>query len=101
MNKITQLRQMLAFLPEKDIELANKFLDKHDFVRLKELVDSDVIKLGRKITNEISKFVDEHGEDGDYIATELDEQFNVLRNLQMEVDIQAAAFMDEPENPYD
>lgn len=92
---------MLAFLPEKDIELANKFLDKRDFVRLKELVDSDVIKLGRKVADQTSKFVTEHGEEGYYMATELDEQFNVLKNLQMEVDIQAAAFMDEPENPYD
>ena len=42
MKKIKQIYDLLQNLPEKDIPIAVKLLDKRDFIGLKELVDSDV-----------------------------------------------------------
>ena len=44
MKKIEQIRELLQNLPEKDIPIANKLLDKRDFISLKEIVDADVYK---------------------------------------------------------
>lgn len=93
MNKIAQIREMLAFLPEKDIKLANNLLDARHFVELKELVDSDVYKLDKKKLNLMSKLGTEL-ETPEIVQEyyEVEEKFNKLRELQSEVNFQASAF---------
>lgn len=94
MSKINQIREMLNILPEKDIKIANKLLDKRQFVELKELVDSDVFKIGQtKI-----KLMPPADSDGNLLEAPTQEyadaevKYNQLKELQAEIDVQAAAF---------
>lgn len=103
MEKIIQIRGMLEFLPtKKDQKIANDLLDKRKFVELKELVDSDV----RKLSNRKLQLIPKIDDDGNLLEepskeyTEAEERYNKLKELQAEVDIQAAAFEDPDEESY-
>lgn len=95
MSTIDKIRNLFKFLPQKDIELANDFLNKRHFVELKELVDSDVTKAFKLV----EKLMPEE-EDGqcteEYVVAQA--IYNELKTLQSMVDFQAAAFeIDEVE----
>lgn len=86
---------MFVLLPQKDINLANEFLNKRDFLNLKDLIDSDVTKA----YNTFIKFMPED-ENGEYSEAYLRAQviYNDLKDLQALVDKQASAFeIDEVE----
>jgi predicted transcriptional regulator len=93
---------MLNALPEKDIELANKLLDKRQFVDLKELIDSDVYKIN-KTKYSLSPRTDDDGNllenpSKEYIYAE--SKYNQLKELQAEIDLQAEAFESISEEYY-
>lgn len=48
MTIINEIKSLISILPEQDVELALQFVDTRQFESLKELVDSDVIKLERQ-----------------------------------------------------
>lgn len=91
MDKIAEIRMMFECLPERDIPIVNKFLDKRQFVEIKEIVDSDVAKFVKNNYNVIYS--------GNMIPTEEEfgiiEQYNILKDLQLVINSQAAAFIDE------
>lgn len=88
MDKIAQIREMLNVLPEKDIKIANKLLDKRQFVELRELVDSDVYKCAKKkFQLELSS-----GEEPSSEYMEVETYYKSLKDLQDEVTEQAKAF---------
>ena len=48
MKIINQIRQYFIYLPVKDRKIAENLLDGRKFAELKELVDSDVVKITEK-----------------------------------------------------
>lgn len=95
MNTIDKIRSLFVLLPQRDISIANKFLDKRDFLNLKDLVDSDVTKA----YNTFIKLMPED-ENSEYSEAYIRAQviYNDLKDLQSLVDKQAAAFeIDEVE----
>jgi hypothetical protein len=95
MDTISKIRNLFRFLPQKDIEIANNFLNKRDFLNLKYLVDSDVTKA----YNTFIRLMPED-ENGQYTEEYLLAQtiYDELKDLQALVDKQAAAFeIDEVE----
>lgn len=89
MNTIDKIRGLFVLLPQKDINLANEFLNKRDFLSLKDLVDSDVIKAYRALEKLMPE--DENGECSEaYVRAYV--IYNDLKDLQSLVDKQASAF---------
>ena len=91
MNKIDQIRKMINdALPDKDKNIANKFLDERKFDELKEIVDSDVFKVAKKKT-QLSPVTDENGnilEGPSKECIEAEEAYDKLKELQSEVNAQ-------------
>lgn len=73
MNSIKIISQLVSSLPEKDIPIGIKFIEKRDFISLKELVDSAIIIVKRDRLKEVQK--------EQYIHVDLDK----LETLKMEV----------------
>lgn len=48
MTIVDEIKSLISILPEQDVNLALKFVDTRQFESLKELVDSDVIKLEKQ-----------------------------------------------------
>lgn len=90
-KKIKWMYQMLESLPKDDFELCKKFLDKRQFVELKELIDSNAILVSKQLTKLAP--TDDKMLSKRYL--DLETTYNNIKALQSEVDIQAAAFMDE------
>lgn len=86
---IDKIRGLFVYLPQKDINLANEFLNKRDFLNLKDLVDSDVVKVYKILEGLLP-------EEADGIITDeclkMQSIYNALKDLQHLVDIQASAF---------
>lgn len=95
MNTIDKIRSLFVLLPQKDINIANEFLNKRDFPNLKDLVDSDVTKAYDTLLKLMPE--DENSECSEaYIRAQV--IYNDLKDLQALVDKQAAAFeIDEVE----
>jgi hypothetical protein len=47
MTIIDEIKNLISVLPENDVPLALKFIENRQFEHLKDLVDSDVIKLNK------------------------------------------------------
>lgn len=86
----TKIKQLIENLPEKDINLGHKFLEKRDFDSLKELVDSAIYKVKKSRSKHDINNIEK------YINIDLDE----LNSLKAEVDNYVAQLhiMDEPDN---
>lgn len=86
----TKIKQLIENLPEKDINLGHKFLEKRDFDSLKELVDSAIYKVKKSRNKHDINSIEK------YINIDLDE----LNSLKAEVDNYVAQLhiMDEPDN---
>ena len=100
MNKIDQIRKMInEALPDKDKNIANKFLDERKFDELKEIVDSDVFKVARKKI-QLSPVIDENGnilEEPSKECIEAEEIYDKLKELQSEVNAQTSlSLIQEP-----
>jgi hypothetical protein len=95
MNTIDKIKSLFVLLPSKDIVLANEFLNKRDFLNLKDLVDSDVTKAYNIFIKLMPE--DENGECSEaYVRAQV--IYEDLKDLQALVDKQAAAFeIDEVE----
>lgn len=95
MNTIDKIRSLFVLLPQRDINIANEFLNRRDFPNLKDLVDSDVVKVYDTLLKLMPE--DENGECSEaYIRAQV--IYNNLKDLQALVDKQAAAFeIDEVE----
>lgn len=95
MNTIDKIRSLFVLLPQRDINIANEFLNKRDFPNLKDLVDSDVTKAYDTLLKLMPE--DENSECSEaYIIAQV--IYNDLKDLQALVDKQAAAFeIDEVE----
>ena len=52
---VDRIRVLISSLPERDIPLGHKFLDKRDFDSLKELVDSAMYKVKKSQRSENPK----------------------------------------------
>ena len=52
---VDRIRTLISSLPEKDVPLGHKFLDKRDFDSLKELVDSAMYKVKKSQRSENPK----------------------------------------------
>lgn len=48
MTIVDEIKSLISILPEQDVNLALQFVDTRQFESLKELVDSDVIKLEKQ-----------------------------------------------------
>lgn len=48
MTIIDEIKNLISILPEQDVQLALHFVDTRQFEHLKELVDSDVMKLQKQ-----------------------------------------------------
>ena len=96
MATVAQIKEGLNCLPEKDIKIANKLLDKRDFIGLEELVNSDVYK----ITNKYESLLLERkeGEEPTEEIITLQTQYDAIKSLQEDVSAQAAAFKVEDED---
>lgn len=92
MATITQIREKFSCLPEKDIKIANKLLNKRDFLNLEELVNSDVEKMANKY------FACNMQEDPSKECLAIEEQYNALKDLQSVVSEQASAFKEDLPN---
>lgn len=92
MATITQIKEKMKCLPEKDIKIADKLLDKRDFVSLEELINSDVEKISidydliveNSLNTEPSKK-----------EIELAAQYEEIKELQVWVSEQASAFKED------
>ena len=86
----TKIKQLIENLPEKDINLGHKFLEKRDFDSLKELVDSAIYKVKKSRSKHDINNIEK------YINIDLDE----LNSLKADVDNYVAQLhiMDEPDN---
>ena len=93
MDQIAQIRKMFECLPEKDVPIVNKFLDKRQFVEIKEIVDSDVTKFAQKNYSVVFNVLTPTEKDLDIL-----EQYNALKELQLVINLQAAAFIDEEDD---
>lgn len=71
---LDRIKSLLTSLPKKDIEYAQKFLDKRDFESLKMLIDSSIIRIRKNLASDNPKT--------EYL--ELD--FENLQRLKLEVD---------------
>lgn len=56
---VQTIKELVQYLPEKDIKFANKFIDKRDFESLSDLVKSDIYKIERDINSIPEEFEDE------------------------------------------
>jgi hypothetical protein len=72
------MKELVQFLPEKDIKYANKFIEERNFEAFAELVKSDIVKTERSI----DKITDEYSED----RLELQRTLAQLEKLKSEID---------------
>ena len=104
MKIINQIRQYFIYLPVKDRKIAENLLDDRKFAELKELVDSDVIKITEKryklLLNDGTGLTDEEIIKLTEKTADIEEKYNNLKELQEIVDEQAAPFI-EDESMYD
>lgn len=75
---VQTIKELVQYLPEKDIKFANKFIDKRDFESLSDLVKSDIYKIERDINS-----IPEELEDEKIVKQKV---LNQLENLKSEVD---------------
>lgn len=75
---VQTIKELVHYLPEKDIKFANKFIDKRDFESLSDLVKSDIYKIERDINSIPEEFEDER------LAKQ--KVLSQLENLKSEVD---------------
>lgn len=83
MNRVETIKSLIRFLPDKDISLANKFIESRDFESLGELIDSALYKFRR------------HRNDDEYSNINEEE----LCRLKSEVDTYSMMF-DLPSDDY-
>ena len=71
---VERMRALMNSLPEKDIPLGYKFLNKRDFDSLKELVDSAIykVKKSQKSDNPKEEYKKVNLEDLDVLKSEVD-----------------------------
>lgn len=92
MNILNEIKEGIKQIPNvKDRNLANSFLDKRDFVNLKELVDSEVTKEFNKIDKLINNETTAHSVE--CLTAQM--IYNELRDLQCLVTEQAKAFLED------
>lgn len=72
---LKNIKNFINYLPSKDIQIGFKFLEQRDFDKLKELVDSALIKTKRNLKTDNPK--------QEYLNVDLDS----LNILKTEVDI--------------
>ena len=76
MNKtLKNIKKFINYLPSKDVQIGFKFLEQRDFDKLKELVDSALIRTKRNLKTDNPK--------QEYLNVDLDS----LNILKAEVDI--------------
>lgn len=46
-NPLERIQELIPILPEKDIKIVNKYLNKRDFQSIIEIVESDIYKAER------------------------------------------------------
>ena len=104
MKIVNQIRQYFIYLPVKDRKIAENLLDGRKFAELKELVDSDVVKITEKryklLLNDGSGLTDEEIVKLAEKTADIEEKYNNLKELQEIVDEQAAPFI-EDDSMYD
>lgn len=49
MTSVSEIKNLISILPEKDVQIALNFVDQRNFEDLKLLVDSDVTKFAKQI----------------------------------------------------
>ena len=72
---LKNIKNFINYLPSKDVKLAFKFLEQRDFDKLKELVDSALVRTKRNLRTDNPK--------QEYLNVDLDS----LNILKAEVDI--------------
>ena len=77
-SPVQKMKELVQFLPEKDIKYANKFIEERNFEAFAELVKSDIVKLERSI----DKITDEYSEE----RLELQRTLAQLEKLKSEID---------------
>jgi hypothetical protein len=90
MDTISKIRNLFRFLPERDIKIADNFLNKRDFLNLKDLVDSDVIKAYKTLERLMPEDTDAQCSEEYVVAQAI---YSELKDLQNIVDRQASAFI--------
>lgn len=69
-----KIKELIPFLPKKDIQFAEKYFVARDFQALKEIVDSSIIRIKKSLSSETPK--------EEYLSIDLDK----LYTLQSTVD---------------
>lgn len=69
-NPLERIQELILILPEKDIKIVNKYLDKRDFQSIIEIVESDIYKAERS-NNVNSNYYSQLIELRDYLSTYL------------------------------
>lgn len=72
---LKNIKKFINYLPSKDVQIGFKFLEQRDFDKLKELVDSALIRIKRNLRTDNPK--------QEYLNVDLDS----LNILKAEVDI--------------
>lgn len=85
---LEKIKSLIEVLPQKDISYGYKFLEKRDFESLKELVDSAIYKLKKKLKSD------------EFEGGCLDTQLLQLNELQVEVN-SYMSYLDIPEDNQD
>ena len=87
---VDRMKALIPSLPERDIELANKFLNNRDFESLQLLVDSALVRVKKGLSKENPK--------EEYLRVDPEE----IRKLKSEVDVYCEALeLTEQEDEYD
>lgn len=87
---VDRMKALIPSLPERDIELANKFLNNRDFESLQLLVDSALVRVKKGLSKENPK-------EG-YLRVDPEE----IRKLKSEVDVYCEALeLTEQGDEYD
>jgi hypothetical protein len=53
MTQIDKIRDLLQYLPIRDIKIAKEYFNKRDFESLQEIIDSALIKIEKNLEKEI------------------------------------------------
>lgn len=87
---VDRMKALIPSLLERDIELANKFLNNRDFESLQLLVDSALVRVKKGLSKENPK--------EEYLRVDPEE----IRKLKSEVDVYCEALeLTEQEDEYD
>lgn len=87
---VDRMKALIPSLPERDIELANKFLNNRDFESLQLLVDSSLVRVKKGLNKENPK--------EEYLKAD----FGEMRKLKSEIDTYCEALeLPEQEGEYE